>query len=175
MFNIGKILRLFILFGSINFSVVAQNKISDNFKGIIPFITTKDEVENKIGKPDKFGRYEFPEGRVYVFYREIVCDEGNNACRCLASLGTVLKVSIHLYNHIPIKSLKLSSKEFEKKKITGGHVSNEFAYINTKKGIVYEVQKGKVIEITYYESEKTCSMLKQKLKDINLFPQKLDY
>ena len=49
----------------------------NGFRGIIPLITTRGEVEKKLGKPDKFGRYELDEGRIEIHYRENECSKSN--------------------------------------------------------------------------------------------------
>ena len=135
----------------------------DSLKGIIPLVTTRREVERKLGKPDKFGRYEFDEGRMHILYRENECSKSNLNCFCLVPLGTVLKISFEPYYDLYVKDLKLDPELFKRSEVTGGHVSGITVYVNKKAGILYEVREnGKVSDIEYFESEKTCRMLEQK-------------
>jgi hypothetical protein len=148
------IISLFVICLAV-FNVDAQ----ENFKGIIPMVTTKAEVEKILGKPDKNGKYELDEGRVYIRYYEKQC-ERKIECFCLAALGTVQYISVELYYDLYLKDLNLEPQKF--KETRSEHLPDVYSYSNLKKGIVYEVQNGKVTHIYYYESEDTCNDIKQK-------------
>ena len=134
-----------------------------NFKGITPLVTTKAEVEKILGKPNKYNRYELEEGRVYVRYREREC-KGDTNCICLVPLGTVEYISVELYYDVFIKDLNLDRRRFRESH--SPHV-DVYTYSDSRTGVVYEVQEGKVTHIYYYGSEETCNTLKQKSPAVN--------
>ena len=148
---------LFLIFASV-FSVRAQ----DNFRGIIPLITTRAEVEKKFGMPNEYGSYEFEEGTVDLFYSENACLTTNKSCFCLIPIGTVMRVTLYPAKDIRIEDLKLDPKLFEKSDVVGGCVEGITVYINEKKGIDYYVRGGMVRHIDYTGSEETCEILKKK-------------
>ena len=130
--------------------------------GIVPLITTKDQVEKKIGRPGSNGFYEFDDGRVLVKYVEVRCGKIKQ-CDCLVPPGTVQFVRVEIYYDLYIKDLKLDSKEFKKTRNT--HQPELFTYANHKRGIVYSTYKGKVSHITYYGSEATCKKIERLRKE----------
>lgn len=145
---------LFVIYSSV-FIANAQ----ENFKGIIPMITTKADVEKILGKPNKYGDYELDEGRVHVDYYEQECDK-KIECFCLVPSGTVRFINIELYYDLYLKDLNLDPQKF--KETRNSHTTGIFTYSNPKTGVVYSVYDGKVFQILYYESEDTCNAIKQK-------------
>lgn len=140
------------------FSVVFSANAQENFKGIVPMITTRSEVEKKLGKPNENGFYELNEGKVLIRYYDRAC-ERKTECFCLAPLGTVQYIIFTLYQDLYLKDLKLAPNRF--KETRSSHL-DVYTYSDLKTGIVYEAQDGKVTEISYYESEDTCNKIKQK-------------
>ena len=133
----------------------------DSFRSIVPFVTTRVEVEKKIGKPNEYGRYELDEGRVYILYRETECETLDNSCFCLVPIGTVLQVEVQPYFDVSIEDLKLDPKLWERVDVTGGHIPGE-VYTNHKTGVTYEVMNGRIAEIIYRVSKDTCKMLSER-------------
>lgn len=131
----------------------------ENFKGIIPMVTTKAEVEKILRKADEYGDYELEEGRVHVDYYDQECEK-KIECFCLVPLGRVRYVSVTLYYDLYLKDLNLDLQKYKETRST--HLPDVFTYSNSKTGVVYEVQSGKVSRISYYESEDTCNEIKQK-------------
>jgi hypothetical protein len=148
-------LCLFLLFVFEFFSINAQ----DTFKGIVPFVTTQAEVENKLGKPNGYGRYQFEDRRVYVFFRENECEKSNITCLCLAPIGTVAIVEVELDYDLRVEDLKLDPAQWEHVAEKGGHVLGISVYTNPKTGVTYQVMDGLVRAITYRASEETCKEL----------------
>jgi hypothetical protein len=155
------ILGLFIVLGFTAFTVEAQ----DNFRGLVPFMTTSAEVEKKLGKPDKYGRYDLDEGTVRIGYRQTVCEKTDKSCLCLAPVGTVVEVALYPYPEVNIADLKLDPKVWERAEVTSGHVPGLEVYMNHKTGVTYEVnmRNGSVRSITYGISQETCKKLSQKV------------
>lgn len=140
------------------FDVNAQ----ENFKGIIPMVTTKSEVEKILGKPNRNGAYELDEGRVHIGYYEQECKE-KIECSCLVPLGTVQYIRVTLYYDLYLKDLNLDPQKF--KETRSSKFPDIFTYSNSKSGVVYTVQNGKVSHIDYNESEDTCNEIKQKFSE----------
>lgn len=134
----------------------------DTFRGIVPYVTTRAEVEKKLGKPTVNGPYEFKDGRVYVHYRETVCEKSDTECLCLSPVDSVLMVTVRLYYDLKVEDLKLDALIWEKAPIINGHAEGVIAYSNDKTGVTYEVRNGLVDNITYRESEDTCKLLEKK-------------
>jgi hypothetical protein len=164
-----RVFSLFLFLFFLSFPADAQDLFplvssGDTFRDIIPYVTTRAEVEKKLGKPDKYGRYEFDEGRVTVLYRETVCDKSNTECLCLSPVGSVLLISVNLFYDLKIEDLKLDPKIWTKADVTGEHAAGGVVYNSAGKGITYDVINGLVTEITYRVSEKTCKMLERSKK-----------
>lgn len=133
----------------------------DTFRGIVPFVTTRIEVEKKLGKPTKDSHYEFDRGWVYIFYRETKCESSNRECLCLAPIDSVAVVIVNLHYDLKIEDLKLDPVIWTKGKTSGGHVAGDTVFYNVEKGIAYDVTDGLVTTITYRVAEKTCKMLEE--------------
>lgn len=146
--------RTVFFIGILSIAIKAQ----EGWNGIIPLITTKEEVQKKLGKADKYGRFETKEGRVSINYINTRCKKVMR-CDCLAPIGSVMSIRITLYNDLPLEALKLNSKTY--KKTRDSHLSDVTTYANEKTGVIYEIQDGKVTHINYYESKKVCQKIKQ--------------
>jgi hypothetical protein len=137
----------------------------DTFKGIVPFVTTRAEVEKMmLGRPVEHSRYEFEDGRASIFYRESVCEKTNKSCFCLAPLDTVLSVRFQPYTDIKIEDLNLDPKLWIRVPGVGGHVPGLELYVNEKSGVTYELDsRGFVNAIVFRESEETCQVLRNRI------------
>jgi hypothetical protein len=131
----------------------------DGWRGIVPLVTTREDVEMKFGKPTEAGFYEFDEGRVFVKYVVTSC-ETVVSCDCLVPIGTVMSVRVKLYYDLSLQSLQLKSKGFSEQRDT--HHPGIVSYFNEESGRSYEVQDGKVTHITYYESKAFCDAIMKK-------------
>lgn len=137
---------------------ISNIRAQEGWRGIIPLVSTRDEVEKKIGKPNENGFYEFDEGRVFITYVEVNCDKIIR-CDCLVPFGTVQHIRISIYYDLSVEDLGLNSKKYKKTRNT--HTPDVYTYSNHKTGIVYSVQDGMVDSISYYETEKTCQVLEK--------------
>jgi|GEM_PF-5239508 len=132
------------------------------FHGIVPFVTTKAEVEKKFGKRDRYGRYEFEEGTVSINYSEIECTKPAVNCSCFVPVGTVLQVEVSPSSEIRIVDLNLSPKEWESGAVKGHHAEDLKFFSNPKSGVTYYVQAGIIHQIVYDVGIDTCEKLVQK-------------
>lgn len=127
-----------------------------DFRGIVPFVSTRKQVEQKLGKPNKLGRYELREGRVNIVYRDAKCDDGNQSCSCTLAIDTVLFIRLQPNNEIEIASLRLDEKVWEKRVILEHGKVVADAFSNRKLGVTYEVENGVITAIMYRESGEVC-------------------
>ncbi len=132
-----------------------------SWKGIVPLVTTKEQIEKTLGHPNAGGFYEFDDKRVFIKYVETQCEEIKR-CDCLVPRGTVQFVDIEIYYDLYLKDLKLNKKVFTKTR--NSHLPDVYTYSNHKSGLVYEVQDGKVTHIYYYESTNTCHRIERHKK-----------
>lgn len=155
-----KTTQLFYFFVAI-MSLAVWVQGQDSFKGIVPLLTTRAEVEKKFGVPDQYGRYEFAEGMVSILYRDSTCEKSNSSCFCIVPVGTVLEIEITPNYDQYIKDLKLDPKVWEKAEVKGGHVPDIEVYMNHKTGMTYEVnaEDGWIRSIRYNGSKETCEKL----------------
>jgi hypothetical protein len=137
----------------------------ETFRGIVPLVTTKMEVEKKLGKPDEYGRYELDEGTVRVYYRKTACDKSDTNCLCGVPVDTVLEVVVQPQTDVKIVDLKLDPNLWKRSAVTGGHVPGLEVYINHKAGVTFEVDMndGIVREIRYEVTAETCRKLGEQL------------
>ena len=136
---------------------VSKINAQEGWRGIVPLITTKEEVKKKLGEPNKNGVYELDEGRVFIKYVQTKCDKIIR-CDCLVPLNIVQFIRVEIYYDLYINDLKL--KHF--KKTRDSHIPTIFSYSNIKTVIVYDVQDGMITHINYYESEKTCKDIERR-------------
>src|SRR5688572_4708633 len=106
--NILRILILSLLSLLSEFSAEAQS----TFKGIVPLVTTRPEVERILGRPDKNGRYELEEGRAVIRYVSARCTSLATNCLCLAPVATVLTIEFHPNRDIRVEDLILDGKKW---------------------------------------------------------------
>ena len=135
-----------LLFISFSAAVlIGQTWISNpSFRGISPFVTTQEEVTKILGKPNRYGHYELPEGKVIILYRETKCAEQNNTCFCLAPVGTVLEITVFPNKFVRINQLHLNRKGWQRTAVSGDDVPGITSYHNRTKGIEYEVSENKL-------------------------------
>lgn len=141
-----------------------DGKGNNVWNGITPLKSTRADVEKILGKPNECGRYELPEGRVYVsYFAATPCPPELRTCRCLAPIGTVSELSVTFNDEILLSSLRLDPKKWLETP-TDGHLVGEYTYFNKESGITYGVLDGIVRDIVYHESAATCAYLMKKKK-----------
>jgi hypothetical protein len=151
-------LRFTVILMAILLAIPTIALCQENFRGIIPLVTTRTEVIKMLGPPNKFGRYELDEGRVYVFYHESACKERVQTCLCNAPLDTVVSVSLEPNLVTKLDDLHLDPALWIERKETGD-VPGIATFSNKSSGISYEIIDGEVRTIMYRASEETCRKL----------------
>ncbi len=138
------------------FLSVLEVNAQENYKGIIPMITTKAEVEKMLGKPNKLGFYEFDEENVTIRYYESLCKDKND-CFCNGQIDTVQVINVIPFN-LNFVDLNLDLKDYEKTLSSSG--PKRVSYSNFEKGLVYTICEERVCSIDYFASEETCKMVR---------------
>lgn len=145
--TIGILLSCFALFASAD--VVAAKPWGD----IVPLHTTRAQVRKLLGKPIIGGDgaidlYDLREGRVHIMYARQPCEEGLPADwgNWRVPRDTVVNISIHLHEEIPLELLHIRNIE-RYKWYTGD--SGATYYHDRVRGLEYQVQEGMVTAITY--------------------------
>lgn len=137
-----------------------------SWSGIIPLVTTRSQVEAKIGKPGQDGRYEFSDGRVWIKYVETQC---GHDCVCMVPLDTVQFIAVDIYYDLSVKSLR-PRKDF--RRVPDSHQPDIISYVNDKTGVRYVTQKGEVYTIYYSESAATCRRIERRFRQQNTAKRK---
>lgn len=128
------------------------------WRGIVPLHTTRAQVRKLLGKPifgadGSIDLYDLREGRVHIMYARQPCETGLPADwgNWRVPRDTVVNISIHLHEEIPLKRLKIRNIE-RYKWYTGD--SGATYYHDRLRGLEYQVQEGMVTAITYGPSSR---------------------
>lgn len=132
----------------------------ETFKGIVPLVTTKAEIEQKFGKANEHLRYEFDEGRVYILYNEKSYKQGVDGGLCTARENSVVSVEVEPYTTITIEELKLN-KDLWRQQSAGDHLSNLIAFSNETTGVTFYVDNGNIRRASY-RVPKECRRAEEK-------------
>ena len=144
------------------FLLFAQSE-AKSWRGIVPLKSTRADVERLLGKVDRFGRYQFPDERGSIRYRENPCigafrplEEDN--CECMVSKDTVVSIFVTLENTRSFAGLRLDKTKYERKP----HHLGAFAdYRNLEEGVIYTVDEStdEIVDIEYVPSNADCNEL----------------
>ena len=152
-----RVLSILVSLGFAALSVSAQ----DGYRGIIPLITDRSEVERVLGRPDKNSPYELGEVRVSVFYRDPGCDKPATTCSCMVSADKVVLIVVKPHISITIADLNLDLKDWKIAEVKD-HLPGLLTYSNPKSGITYRVNDGIVTSIQYAPTAENCKKVKER-------------
>jgi hypothetical protein len=133
----------------------------ESWHGIRPLVSTRADVEKKLGKPGANGFYELDEGRVSVDYTSNSCIT-EPKCDCVVPIDIVRSIRITTYLDIAIRNLNLKTRGFSMVRDT--HHPSIISFVNKKTGVVYSTQNGHVTHIEYMGSTDLCRSIKAKTK-----------
>lgn len=130
------------------------------FLGIIPAVSTRDDVEKALGKANAYGSYKIEEGTIHISYRETRCEHSAVNCLCFVPIGTVLEIVFYPKVEMKIEDLKLDPKEWKKNQVQD-HAAGIEVYINSKTGVSHEVESsdGTLRNTTYSVPDEACRKL----------------
>ncbi|HKC65387.1 MAG TPA: hypothetical protein VKB86_17225 [Pyrinomonadaceae bacterium] len=134
--------------------------ISDakEWRGLVPLKSTRADVERLLGKPGKYGRYQFDNERANIYYAEGSCNKVDD-CRCLVPSDVILEISVDLEVEMRFSTLNIDRTKYKKKIIIPD--GSQAIYSNDEEGIIYTVDEvhDDVISIEYLPSAKDCQDL----------------
>lgn len=133
--------------------------IEKGWKGIVPLVTKKTEVENKIGKPYRIGNpktmghsihfYETAKGTIYIKYSTARCqNNGGKTGSFDVPIDTVVEYRVFPKQELKFSDLKLSIKKYSK--FYEQSDFTDFSYKNDDDGIEITTKKKGGIEYIYY-------------------------
>jgi hypothetical protein len=120
-----------LLFGCIPIS-------AKQWRGIVPLKSTRVDVERLLGKPNEYGRYQFPDEKVLITYSTGHCS-GKANCECLAPADTVVSIYILPERTISYSKLPIDKSQYQRLKSRPDLPSA--TYTNEKEGIRYMVNE----------------------------------
>jgi len=155
-------MRIQLIGAAVLILVLTANAWASSWRGIVPLISTRSDVERMLGKPNGLGRYEFDNERAYIYYTDRAPCDRSIDCECLVPNGTVVTIVVTPEIEIKFSKLKVDRTKFEKTKdpTFPGIVS----YSNPVTGITYTVERDVVTTISYSPAEKDCRLVLQKAR-----------
>lgn len=141
--------------------IFGQNSMAKEWRGIVPLKSTRADVERLLGKPDKWGEYEYKDERVSFRYADGPCKGiylalGKDNCKCLVDKDTVMAIEVEPTVKRKFSHLKLDMTRFTRTAIAP--YPHTFAYYNPTEGIDYTVDESEneIRTIEYYPSQVDC-------------------
>jgi len=134
------------------------------WRGIVPLISTRADVERVLGKPNNFGLYELNGEAASVIYSDGPCQglyrslEKVN-CKCLVAKDTVLSIFVEPRQILKFAALAIDKPKFTRTAIVSG--PGMFSYSDLTEGIVYSVDetRDEVIDMEFLPSLSDCQRL----------------
>jgi hypothetical protein len=144
---------IYLLFSSSLLLEFSMTVVSQEWRGIVPLHSTRNDVERLFGLSSYGGgyAYEFETERVFFQYQYPDNQCGKIYRQWDVPLNTVLEVTVYPKNKLVFSSLKLAVNKFKKIKI---HVPSGYRYLDEEVGLSYEVDNGLVTQISYRPSAK---------------------
>lgn len=139
-----------LLIGIQNFCII------DGWKGLKPFVNTREQVEAIYGKAirsDVEELYRNDDSTLAVVYSGVPCSrEGGSKSRFNIPKQTVLNYRVYLKSGLPLKDLSFEAEDFER--IEDPHLREEFIHDSPKLGITFRTVLGddgteKVVRFVY--------------------------
>lgn len=157
-------MRLRILFAIFALVVFEENVFSKPWRGIVPLVSTRADVERLLGKPNDLGLYELNGEAASVIYSDGPCQglyrslEKVN-CKCLVAKDTVLSIFVEPRQFLKFTGLGIAKPKFTRTAIVSG--PGMFSYSDLTEGIVYTVDEARdeVIDVEFLPSSSDCQRL----------------
>ena len=111
----------------------------EGWKGIVPLITKRSEVEKILGVRtdcENYCTYESGDDRIFVRYADEPCSKEN---KWTVPAGTVIEISVYPGDGPKLSALKLDARKFKKTK--DPELNGYYSYENEKEGVTYSVSK----------------------------------
>lgn len=157
-------MKLRIVFAIFALVVFEGNVFAKSWRGIVPLVSTRADVEGILGKPNDLGLYELNGEAASVIYSDGPCQglyrslEKVN-CKCLVAKDTVLSVFVEPRQFLKFTGLGIAKPKFTRTAIVSG--PGMFSYSDLTEGIVYSVDetRDEVIDMEFLPSLSDCQRL----------------
>jgi hypothetical protein len=157
-------MKLRIVFAVFALVAFEGNVFAKPWRGIVPLISTRADVERLLGKPNDFGLYEMNGEAASVIYSDGPCQglyrslEKVN-CKCLVAKDTVLSIFVEPRQFLKFSGLGITKPKFTRTAIVSG--PGMFSYSDLNEGIVYSVDetRDEVIDMEFLPSFSDCRRL----------------
>jgi hypothetical protein len=157
-------MKLRIVFAVFALVAFEGNVFAKPWRGIVPLISTRADVEKLLGKPNDFGLYELNGEAASVIYSDGPCKglyrplEKVN-CKCLVAKDTVISIFVEPRQYLKFTDLGIAEPKFTRTAIVSG--PGMFSYSDLTEGIVYSVDetRGEVIDMEFLPSFSDCRRL----------------
>ena len=157
-------MKLRIIFAILALVVFEANVFAKSWRGIVPLVSTRADVETLLGKPNDLGLYELNGEAASVIYSDGPCQglyrslEKSN-CKCLVAKDTVLSIFVEPRQFLKFTRLGIAKPKFTRTAIVSG--PGMFSYSNLTEGIVYSVDetRDEVIDMEFLPSSSDCQRL----------------
>jgi hypothetical protein len=157
-------MKLRIVFAILAVVVFDGNVFSKSWRGIVPLVSTRADVERVLGKPNDFGLYELNGEAASVIYSSGRCQGSYRSfekvnCKCLVAKDTVLSIFVEPRQFLKFSSLGIATPKFTRTAIVSG--PGMFSYSDLTEGIVYSVDetRDEVIDMEFLPSLSDCRRL----------------
>jgi hypothetical protein len=156
--NLLCLIAIFLVF---SLPTIAQAKA---WRGIVPFKSTRADVERLLGLPGKHGRYQFDRERASIEYASAGPCHPVNGCLCFVSENTVTSIYVEVEVEMRFSTLNIDKKKY--KKYISPEDPNLASYSNDEEGIIYTVdlKNDDVTAIEYLPTAKDCQEVLKRAK-----------
>jgi len=157
-------MKLRIVFALFALVVFEGNVFAKPWRGIVPLMSTRTDVERLLGKPNNFGLYELNGEAASVIYSDGPCQGWYRSlekvnCKCLVAKDTVLSILVEPRHFLKFSGLGIVKSKFTRTAIVTG--SSLFSYSDLIEGIDYSVDESRdeVIDIEFLPSSADCQRI----------------
>ena len=137
------------------------NVKAKEWRGIVPLMSTRTDVERLLGKPNQFGRYDVENDRASILYSEGPCQSAYKAlgkanCDCLVAKDTVLRILVTLDSPVKVSKLGIDKNKYERTAVYA--YRRTATYSDFAEGVVYTIRESDdaVTNIDYLPTAKDC-------------------
>lgn len=157
-------MKLRIVFAILALVVFEGYVFSKPWRGIVPLVSTRADVERLLGKPNDLGLYELNGEAASVIYSDGPCQGSYRSlekvnCKCLVAKDTVLSIFVEPRQFLKFTGLGIAKPKFTRTAIVSG--PGMFSYSDLTEGIVYSVDetRDEVIDMEFLPSLSDCQRL----------------
>lgn len=146
--------------------ITSSSQTSNSWKGIVPFQSTRNDVERVLGPPTRpcteVCRYDTKTEGIFARYSNEPCKSGEGSPLSIPP-NTVISVTVYPETKTRLRDLRLDRRKFTKTKDPELHGYS--TYTNSEIGVTYEVSdKNMILSIEWFGSAKDIQRLRCPLR-----------